>query len=67
MGKDDLTLDERLKKIEGINIDDFIRLDSLGDETYYQKVGIIDEEQRIVLPMYLTKDERKKLKRQKKH
>jgi U4/U6 small nuclear ribonucleoprotein PRP3 len=30
-------------------------------------VGAGDEEERIVLPMYLTKDERKKLKRKRKH
>ena len=48
-------------------IQEFIKLDMVGNETYYQKVGNEDEQKRIILPMYLTKDERKKLKRQKKH
>jgi U4/U6 small nuclear ribonucleoprotein PRP3 len=30
-------------------------------------VGISNEDERIILPMYLTKEERKKLKRKRKH
>jgi len=39
----------------------------IGGDTIYQKVGLAAEDERIILPMFLTKEERKKLKRKRKH
>lgn len=38
-----------------------------GGECIFQKVGISEDIGPVDLPMYLTKDERKKLKRKRKH
>lgn len=44
-----------------------ISWEEIGGDCCYQKVGVTPEEENVVLPMYLTKDERKKLKRKRKH
>lgn len=46
---------------------DPIDWNQIGSDCVFQKVGDTDENQRIILPMYLTKDEKKKAKRKRKH
>lgn len=50
-----------------INFQEICNLDKLGSEVVYQKVGNLEKkEQKFNIPVYLTKDERKKLKRKRK-
>lgn len=49
------------------NFVDLINFNEIGSEVIYQKVGNANDEEKVVLPMFLTKEERKKLKRKRKH
>lgn len=50
-----------------MHIEDYVNWNELNGEVFHQKVGIATEDEDMILPMYLTKDERKKLKRKRKH
>lgn len=61
------TLESELNILENMHIEDYVNWNELNGEVFHQKVGIATEDEDMILPMYLTKDERKKLKRKRKH
>ena len=60
------TLESELNVLENLHIEDYVNWNEINGEVFCQKVGVekIDDRQ---LPSYLTKEERKKLKRKRKH
>lgn len=61
------TLESELNTLDNLRIEDYVNWNEINGEVFYQKVGVAAEDERILLPMYLTKEERKKLKRKRKH